>query len=181
MSCADFKNLLFEYLDGTLPPDSKKACEQHLAQCEPCREEWARHRTLAEEISERFERQTEGLALASAARARILEECERGSIVEEFTGFWRRSSWRWGIAGLCVLALTLIGIRAVKEDSVASKDTVIPTTIFVRIPQTIPTYTFHKEGRYVIDSMTYRTNLVQETLWANYRRDSSAQNPANPL
>jgi hypothetical protein len=35
-SCQRFVELVTDYLETTLPPDSQSACDQHLSSCGPC-------------------------------------------------------------------------------------------------------------------------------------------------
>jgi hypothetical protein len=50
MECAEIKELLSEYIDDTLDPDTKALLEDHLLTCEGCKEELASLRTLVKDL-----------------------------------------------------------------------------------------------------------------------------------
>lgn len=51
MECATIKELLSEYMDDTLDPDTKARLEDHLVTCKGCTEELASLRALVQELS----------------------------------------------------------------------------------------------------------------------------------
>ena len=50
MECVRLKELLSEYIDGTLDQETRKAVEKHLSTCKGCAEELASLRSLVEEL-----------------------------------------------------------------------------------------------------------------------------------
>jgi anti-sigma factor RsiW len=52
MECERFKELVEDYLDGTLPQVQREAVERHLAECGPCAEEFAFARMLTSDLGQ---------------------------------------------------------------------------------------------------------------------------------
>ena len=50
LSCFDWSNLASAYLDGSLPPGSQKAADQHLADCADCRGRQQRYRLILDSL-----------------------------------------------------------------------------------------------------------------------------------
>ena len=50
MECADIKELLSDYIDGALDPQTRAIVEEHLPGCEGCREELMSLKTLIQDL-----------------------------------------------------------------------------------------------------------------------------------
>lgn len=170
MNCKDFQELLFEHLDGTLPPEEQGDLRQHLSLCEECREQWTKQRLLGEHLTARFAQETDELMLSRAARARILQACERPTLWEHVAAVWREVSWGWGLAALVLCGIALFGSRGLKPGAVPlARGPELPVMVSLRLPQVMACYSFRKEGGLVVDTLVYRTNVVQESLWSSHK------------
>ena len=47
MNCQDFREQLFDFMDGTVPAGTRRKIRQHLAACAGCRQMLKEHRQLA--------------------------------------------------------------------------------------------------------------------------------------
>ena len=52
MNCKQFKNLLYEYLDGDLPADKMINAETHLQRCDICQKALHREKKLCKRLFE---------------------------------------------------------------------------------------------------------------------------------
>jgi len=58
----------------------------------------------------------------------------------------------------------------------------VQTPISIQLSYRIPTYTFRKEGDFVVDALSYGTNVINQTLWvANPKAVGTKQPRKMPL
>ena len=87
MNCSEAKSQIVFYVYGEISSEVEELVESHLAVCENCRAELARHRLFLGAVEQRDERDSEGLV--TSCRARL-----RSRLAEESQGSW---SWRQSI------------------------------------------------------------------------------------
>ncbi|MGA2748423.1 MAG: zf-HC2 domain-containing protein [Verrucomicrobiota bacterium] len=174
MNCRGFQNNLFEYLDGALSSGARAAAERHLAQCEACRQVLRRQQQIAQALSERFHRDTAGMALRPEAQRRILAALADQSADRAernwFAGLWPRLAWPAAItAGLLVAAWLVAGFpfgpRAPRAVAARSSGRETGVAVTINISDCAPTYVFRREGNFVIDALTCQPRVAAQTLW----------------
>src|SRR5205823_7896625 len=79
MSCKEFQESLYEYLDSALPPSEMGTSRRHLDGCKDCREAVARETQISRVLSTRFERAVETIELKRSLRRRIALEIEKST------------------------------------------------------------------------------------------------------
>jgi anti-sigma factor RsiW len=166
MNCEDFQQLLFDELDGTLSSESQREFEQHLRACKACREFQLHNRQFGEALSAHFHQLTEGLALSPTARCRVARECRVPVWTEHLATLGRRVYWRWGFAGLAFCAVVLFASLAFKPGQAPTRVAKQPALVSISAPRVVASYTFRKEGRLVVDTLVFRTNVLHESVWA---------------
>jgi anti-sigma-K factor RskA len=170
MNCRDFQDELFEFLDGTLPPDKRAGAERHLTECGACREAVRQHQQWAQSLPARFRRETESLALRPEVKRRIEAAlaAKASAPAEEhpLLGIWRRIAWPAAIAASLLVAAGL-SLRGPLRGRVQKAETARrpePAVISIRVSYCNPTYTFRRENNLVIDTLTCTPHVVEENL-----------------
>lgn len=173
MNCRRFQHRLYEYLDGTLSSGAQIAVEKHLAGCAACRQALGAEREIAQSLSGTLRQATDSLqfpaeiqhrVLAALAEQRPVRDEEQGSVF-----VWGRLVWPVALAAsLCLL---LAGIFLFPWGSSRQTDLPQPhlagSGVSIQLSYVVPTYTFRQEGGYVVDALTYQTNVVNERLPVN--------------
>jgi anti-sigma factor RsiW len=170
MNCRRFQLRIYEYLDGNLSPGAKAAAERHLAECAVCRQALSAERQVAQSMSGTFRRATDPLQLPQEVRRRVLAALadQRCASAEDQDAvfFWRRLAWPLGLAASVLLLLA--GIFIFPQGPRPQTDSLQPHLaaggVLVQLSFVVPTYTFRQEGGFVIDALTYQTNVVNERL-----------------
>ena len=148
--------------------------EEHLSACAACRQMVSQERRSAQSLSDKFRRTTGSLHLPPEFGHRVLAAlADERRAPDEQQGialFWRRLAWPLAAAasGLLLLAGFFLFVRA------PGPGTAHPYSagegVTVQLSYVVPTYTFRKEGEYVIDALSYHTNVVNERLPASRAR-----------
>jgi hypothetical protein len=172
MNCRRFQHKMYEYLDGSLSPRAQAAAAQHLAGCAGCRQALQAERETAQCLSNTFRGATKSLHLppevgrqvvAALARQRCAPDEPRGEVV-----FWRR--WAWPLAAAASGLLLLGGffffffVRAPGPEMARPQPHPAGEGASIQLSYVVPTYTFRREGGYVVDALTYQTNVVNQKL-----------------
>jgi len=176
MNCRRFQDELYEYLDGSLSPRAQAAAEQHLAGCAGCRQALQAERETAQCLSNTFRGATESLQLppevgcrvvAALAQQRCAPDEPRGEAI-----FWHR--WAWPLAaaasGLVLLAGFFFFARAPGPEMPRPHPHLAGEGVSIQLSYVVPTYTFRREGGFVVDALTYQTNVVNQKLRAELAR-----------
>ena len=176
MNCRQFQNDLYEYLDGSLSPEARAAAEHHLSECVACREKLKEERQVAQIMGDRFRRAAELLELPPAVGCRVLAALasegreaaeEQGSVFS-----WRRLAWPLALAAsvLLLLGLCVLWLRGPGPGGLRAQPHAPGRELSVQLSYVVPVYTFRQDGGFVIDALTYRTNVVNERLRAEMAR-----------
>jgi anti-sigma factor RsiW len=179
MNCGEFQQVLFEHVDGSLLPGAQRECEKHLEGCLACREMLLRHQQIAQGIRNEFARLTEELALAPRVRRNVMAARRGPSWRERLAGLWGWRPLRWACAALVLCVVVLVGTRAQKQVEAPTRASEPRALVHVRSSRPVTSYTFLKENGRVIDTLVYRTNVLQES-WAQQlpvRRSSATRLP----
>jgi hypothetical protein len=141
-----------------------------LAECAVCRQALSAERQVAQSLSGTFRRATDPLQLPQEVRRRVLaaladQRCapaeDQGAVF-----FWRRLAWPLGLAASVLLLLA--GIFILPQGPRPQTDSLQPHLaaggVLVQLSIVVPIYTFRQEGGFVIDALTYQTNVVNERL-----------------
>ncbi|SPE54590.1 hypothetical protein SBV1_190065 [Verrucomicrobia bacterium] len=175
MNCRRFQNRMQEYEEGGLSPAWRRAADEHVAGCNCCREALRRHRQLAQFLSEGLGQTAAPHHLSADVRQRILAAAEHRPALPEGRAGERVKGWGWfgwplafGI-GLVLTALLAPGFfsRLLSGGVSRTQSAQIRPAISIRVSYPVPSYTFRREGDLVVDSITVKTNMVDETLWAS--------------
>jgi anti-sigma factor RsiW len=176
MNCRLSQHRLYEYLDGTLSPGAQAAAEKHLSGCAACREALRAERQVAQSLSERFRQTTDSLQLPPEVQHRVLAalaDQHRAPAEEPVSVFpWGRWAWPVGLAAsvLLLLAGVFLSMRASRPQTSPAQPHLAGGGILVQFSYVVPTYTFRQEGGFVVDALTYQTNVVNERLPAELAR-----------
>jgi anti-sigma factor RsiW len=170
MNCRRFQHRLYEYLDGTLSPGTKAAAERHLSECAVCRQALSAERRVAQSLSGTLRQATDSLRLPPEVRLRVLAAlAEQRRAPTENQGavfFWRRLAWPLGLAASVLLLLAGIFLfpQGPRPQTGSLPPHLAAGGVLVQLSFVVPTYTFRQEGGFVIDALTYQTNVVNERL-----------------
>ncbi|MGD0262772.1 MAG: zf-HC2 domain-containing protein [Verrucomicrobiota bacterium] len=176
MNCRRFQHRLYEYLDGTLSRGAQAAAERHLSGCAACRQALQAERQIAQSLSDQFRRTTDSLQLPPEVQRRVLAalaEQSRAPSEEKGSVFaWGRLAWPLGLAAS--MSLLLAGVfffaRGPKWQTAPAQPHLAEGEVSIQFSYVVPIYTFRREGGYVIDALTYQTNVVNERLPAQLAR-----------
>jgi anti-sigma factor RsiW len=176
MNCGRFEREIYEYLDGSLSPRAQAAAERHLSGCAACREALIQERQTARYLSVKFRRATDSLQLPPQFGHRVLaalaEEQDAPDTQQGIVLFWRRLAWPLAVAasGLLLLAGFFFLVRPPGPGMPHSQPHVAENEVSVHFSYVMPIYTFRREGGFVIDALTYQTNVIDERLPAQFAR-----------
>jgi len=177
MNCHGFQHQLYEYLDGSLSEGAQAAVEKHLSGCAACRQALRQERQLAQSLSDKFRRTTDSLRLPPEVQRRVLAAlANQGGAQEQEqvrAFWWRRLAWPLCVAAPALLLL-LAGVfyfsRVFRPQTSSPQPHLAAGEVSIQLSYVVPIYTFRQEGGYVIDALTYQTNVVNERLPATLAR-----------
>jgi anti-sigma-K factor RskA len=172
MNCRYFQNRLYEYVEGTLSAEALAAADKHLALCSACRQAVRKEQQLAQFLSDRLHHDTETLALRSSDRLRILAAVENKSTSPAnempILGLWNRLVWPLVMAVALLLIVAFLRINyfssAHKTTTAQSSDRDTHSAVSIQFSYCEPTYKFHQEGDFVVDTLSCETIVASETL-----------------
>ena len=176
MNCRRFQHRLYEYLDGTLSPGAQAAAESHLSGCAACRQALRAERQVAQSLSDKFRRTTDSLQLPPVVQHRVLAtlaDQRRAPAEEQGSVFsWGRLAWPLGLAAslLLLVAGVFLYVRASRTQTGPAQPRLARGEVLVQLSYVVPIYTFRQEGGFVVDALTYQTNVVNERLPAELTR-----------
>ena len=172
MKCEDAQENLYEYLDGSLSPSETASLRQHLEECATCRQVVQREMDFARSTSSRLERAVDEVRLEPHARRRIVQAVEK-----KLAHSGRRSelsSWlriAWGFAAALALLAVIIGSkyrfgspRHPQPQLARVPSPLTAPEIMVHLDYCAPTYTFHRAGNTVIDSLVCESRATEASL-----------------
>ena len=176
MNCRRFQNELYEYLDGSLSRRGRAAAEEHLSACNACREMVSQERRRAQSLSDKFRAATDSLQLPGEVGHRVLaaladEHCTPNQ-QQHTVLFRRRLAWQLAVAaaGLVLLVGFFLFVRPPGPGAPHSQPHVANKVVSAHFCYMVPIYTFRHEGAFVIDALTYQTNVVDERLAVELNR-----------
>jgi hypothetical protein len=131
---------------------------------------------IAQSLSGTFRAATDSLQLPREVQGRVLAALgdQRRVPAEEPSNVfaWCRLAWPLGLAAS--VSLLLAGIFLFPRGRVAHTSAPEPRVaageVLIQLSYVVPIYTFRQEGGYVIDALTYQTNVVNERLPAKLAR-----------
>jgi predicted anti-sigma-YlaC factor YlaD len=176
MNCRRFQHRLYEYLDGTLSPGAQAAAERHLSGCAACRQALRAERQIAQSLSDKFRRTTDSLQLPPEVQRRVLATlADQRRAPDEGQGIvfsWRRLAWPLAMATsvLLLLAGMFLFLRGPRPHPGSPQPHLAGGGVSIQLSYVVPIYTFRQEGGFVIDALTYQTNVVNERLPAQLAR-----------
>jgi anti-sigma factor RsiW len=176
MNCRRFQNEIYEYLDGSLSRRAQAAAERHLSACAACRQMVSEQRRTARSLSDKFRTATDSLQLPPEFGHRVLAAlAAEHSASNEQDGivlFWRRLAWPLAAAasGLLLLAGFFFFVRPPGPGVPRSQPHVAKNEVSIHLSYVVPIYTFRREGGFVIDALTYQTNVIDQRLPAQLAR-----------
>ncbi len=170
MNCRRFQQDMDEYLDGTLSPRAQAAAQEHLAGCAACRQTLDQEQHAARALAEQFRQATDALHLSPRVGQRVLAALahERGAAAEAAVAvaWWRR--WVWPLtataAPLLLLAECYFFVQPPAPERGVAQRRLAAGGVSVQLSYVVPSYTFRHEGGFVIDALTYQTNVVNQRL-----------------
>ena len=175
MNCRRFQHRIYEYLDGALSPGAQAAAERHLSRCAACRQALRAEQQIAQFLSDKFQRATDALALAPEVESRVLAALarERNAPAREQENIfsWRQFAWPVGLtASLLLILASFLFVQRPGSPSGRTQPRLAKSGVSVQFSFIAPTYTFRHEGGFVIDTLSYQTNVVNEKLQASLAR-----------
>lgn len=146
MNCEHFYDIVYEYLDGTLPPSEKQAAERHVEECGACGRAVGREKALAASL----QRATAGLALRPQTKEKLLSRPIPRAWV---------SPWWWIAAGACALLVLMAGRRFVPSSP--PPRAAYATRWTVDVPIETERYVFQNPGTTVVDAVVVNPDTIQ--------------------
>ena len=168
MNCRRFQHRLYEFLDGSLSPGAQAVAESHLSGCAACRQTLGAERQIARSLSGTFRRATESLQLPPEVQHRVLAalaDQRRAPVQQQGTVFfWRQLAWPVGLAAsvLLLLAGVFLFPRGPGSHTGSPQPRLAAGGVSIQLSFVVPIYTFRQEGGFVIDALTYQTNVIDE-------------------
>ena len=173
MNCRRFQHQLYEFLDGTLWSRAQAAADEHLAECDTCRQSVQQQRQLAQSLSHQLQSSTESLHLSPVIQHRIkaalADTPASRHEVPPVHLLWRRLAWPVAIAA-CLILLAVMTAEFVRRShapgdlATRSQPRGAPPAAFIHLTYSVPAYTFRREGTLVIDALTRQDIVVNATL-----------------
>ncbi len=175
MNCRRFQQDMDEYLDGTLSPKAQAAAEEHLAECAACRQTLDQEQHAARALAEQFRQATDPLHLPPRVGQRVQAALanERGAAAEaSLATWWQRLVWPLTAtaAALLLLAECYFFLQPPGSDQGLAQRRLAAGGVSVQLSYVVPSYTFRHEGGFVIDALTYQTNVVNQRLQTELAR-----------
>jgi anti-sigma factor RsiW len=176
MNCRRFQREIYEHVDGSLSSRAQAAAERHLSGCAACRQALIQEQQTARSLSDKFRRATGSLQLPPEFGHRILaalaDEHRAPGEHQAFALFWRRLAWPLAAvaSGLLLLASFFFLVRPPGPGAPHSQPHAAQNEVSVHLSYVVPIYTFRREGGFVIDALTYQTNVIDERLPAQFAR-----------
>ena len=164
MDCNNFKIVLHEYLDETLPAEVQAAARKHLRQCSDCRRAVMREESFAKSIRHSLDRATVGLSLRPEMRRKILKALESKPprlntwlhACQDFICTAVRPA-RASAALLCLL-LVFFGVqfyrRTAKDSPPKTAAQASQYSWVIHVPIPAQTYVFQHQDNAVVDAMS---------------------------
>jgi hypothetical protein len=182
MNCRRLQNHLFEYLDGALSCRAQSAAKRHLDQCAACRQAVLDAQTAALSLSTRFRQDSESLVLNPNFQARIMagvkKESARPSSVQFPSSFWRSFAWLETGAALFLVSIFLAAGLWQRHWRIAqSRGDDSGPAISLTISYCDPIYTFHTDGRFVVDSLDCQPRIVEESIRLSRTHKEETKSP----
>lgn len=103
MNCSDFQSRFYEYVEGSLAPETRLAAESHLAQCPACKRMADQEQQTSQTFSRHFRQETEELTLSPESRKTILALLGKQTQPRTGVVWWNRLAWPMGIAACLIL------------------------------------------------------------------------------
>jgi len=178
MNCLRFQHRIYEYLDGALSRGAQAAAEKHLSECAACRQALRAERQIGQSLSDTFRQTTDSLQLPQEVQRRVLAALadQRHTLAEERASVfsWGRLAWPLGLAASVLLLLAGVGVfifaRTPRPQMAHPQPHLAGGGVLIQLSYVMPIYTFSQEGGFVIDALTYQTNVVNERLPAELAR-----------
>jgi anti-sigma factor RsiW len=173
MRCEEVDELLPEWAEGSLVDEERVDIEEHAITCSACGALLKEAKESESQMRGLFSQAAGSMSFRSSFKKKLVRELsegtERALDVERipWAGFWRLAA---GVAvGIMLLASLVrrwerpsknprgLVARAPSAGHVASRATVM---------YVVPEYSFRQDGNLVWDTIVYRTNVLDLTLWA---------------
>jgi anti-sigma factor RsiW len=170
MNCRRCQHELYEYLDGSLSTREQAAMEIHLAGCSACRQALNQERQISRSLLNQLNGAAQSLQLPPQVRHKVIATlADERRARDEGRGdafFWRRLAWPLAAAaaGLMLLAGVFYSARVPGRGTVQPHPHLAAAGVSVQLSYVVPTYTFRREGGFVVDALTCQTNVVDQRL-----------------
>jgi predicted anti-sigma-YlaC factor YlaD len=161
MTCKDFNERLYDYLDGGLSPGLEAAAREHLGECSRCRLALRREEAVAQSIGHALDQATTGLSLRPSTVRNLFraEEAVRG-------GTWIRL-WKWFVSvrlrpagtsvALVAVLSVLLGLQTHRRGTEGSRaqttESLRPELCVVDVPIQTRSHVFRRQNETVVDAM----------------------------
>ena len=176
MNCRRFQNDLYEYQEGSLSPRVRAAAEKHLSECAACRQRLDQEQQVAQSLADGFRRTAAPLRLPSSVGRRVLAAmADESRAAREARGHLLVSphlAWPLALAAsvLLILGGWALFLRPPGPGGARPQPRLAEGGVSIQLSYVVPVYTFRQEGGFVIDALTYQTNVLNERLYAEVAR-----------
>jgi len=164
MNCQNFNERLYDYLDNTLPGDLKSGFQEHLQECDQCRQALLREKAVAQSMRCSLNRATAGLSLHPQTLRNPRAACEPKPVSPNSLTL----SWDWFIsnplrtlgAGAALLGALwlLVGVPALRHGAGDSGSQAIADSLHVACVIDVPIQTqshlFRRQNGAVVDAVS---------------------------
>lgn len=151
MNCEEFQELMFEYLDGSLSAGERETSDAHLGRCRVCQQALQQEQQRAQFLSKGLRQEMAALTLNPGLRGHI----EHNLISRPKVVLWARFAWPLGIAASLALVAAIL---------LAGRSAAASRPVNVEASYREPVHVMRKEGNRIIDTMTFETVSVNQTL-----------------
>ena len=167
MNCRAFQQLIFDYIDGTLPESKRSAAEEHLAGCRACRDSVEQEQRLAESLRSGFQQRVASLDLSPEFTQQVVGRVEPPGLDVEAPRNVIRFPFSLRVSAAAALVLVAFGIGMVLKRPVGPLIPSMPrlNPVTIELSFCVPAYTFQRLDNSVIDALTCEPNTIAGTLF----------------
>ncbi|MDD2709709.1 MAG: anti-sigma factor [Verrucomicrobiae bacterium] len=136
MKCSQCQDLLFEYLDGTLPSASQASVQEHLRECSSCRTVFEREKQFSGSLPGLLGEQTVLMELPPQFHQKVLSRLERDAhpVLKGDFSWFEQCAHAWaGVAAIAVLMFSIAALFVIR-DSLGQRAVCFSKAAFYRLP-----------------------------------------------
>lgn len=155
MNCHEFNESLYDYLDGTLSPESQQAAREHLRSCASCQRALQREEASAQFLNQSLTRATAALSFRGIASARPVSR--RPSLLAAVRLWFSSHAWSTAIVTVVILGVALFAFRSSHHPAAPARAQLNQfaggSIAVIDVPIQITTHSFRQQDGTVMDAL----------------------------